>query len=288
MPKSVEIRNGLTLEYLEHGGPSGLKVVFLHGVTDSWRSFEAVLTHLPAFLHAFVPSQRGHGDSGRPEAGYRCVDFSADLHAFMDALEIPSALVVGHSMGSYVAQQFAIDHPERTLGLVLIGAFPTLRGNPGVRALWDSAISRLADPVDSGFVLEFQKSTLAQPVPPSFLDTVVGESLKVPARVWRATFADFLEADFSTELERIKAPTLIIWGDQDAVVPRSEQHLLNDFIQGSRLIVYPGAGHGVHWEDPARVASDLSAFAHEILFRNGGPAHPVHVTRGCNPVMRIE
>jgi pimeloyl-ACP methyl ester carboxylesterase len=75
-------------------------------------------------------------------------------------------------------------------------------------------------------VREFQESTLAQPIPQTFLDTVVQESLKVPARVWKAVFQAFLEADFSAELSKIKTPTLIVWGDQDALVPRSLQDIL--------------------------------------------------------------
>jgi non-heme chloroperoxidase len=68
-------------------------------------------------------------------------------------------------MGSSVAHRFAIDFPERTLGLVLVGSLATLRSNSGVQELWDSAIATLTAPVDPGFVREFQQSTLAQPVP---------------------------------------------------------------------------------------------------------------------------
>jgi non-heme chloroperoxidase len=190
----------------------------------------------------------------------------------LDALRIPAALIVGHSMGSYVAQSFAIQHPDRTLGLVLMGSFPTLRGNPAVKEFWDSAVSTLADPVDAAFVLDFQKSTLARPVPEGFLETVVRESLKVPARVWRATFADFLEADFSKELNTIKAPTSIVWGDQDAYFPRSDQMALHAAIPHSRFVVYPGGGHAFHWEEAARFASDLARFADEIVRRTPSAA----------------
>ena len=64
-------------------------------------------------------------------------------------------------------------------------------------------MSRLTDPIDPGFVREFQESTLAQPVSCAFLDTVGRESLKVPARVWRAAFAGFFEDDFAAELDKI-------------------------------------------------------------------------------------
>jgi pimeloyl-ACP methyl ester carboxylesterase len=101
----------------------------------------------------------------------------------MDAVGLESAVIVGHSMGSYVAQRFAIDHPARTSGLVLVGAFINCRDNPVVVEFWHSTVSKLSDPVDPDFAREFQVSTLAQPVPQEFLDGVVRESLKLPARV---------------------------------------------------------------------------------------------------------
>lgn len=260
MVESVLLRNGVTLEYVDHGDPSALPVVLLHGVTDSWRSFEGVLPHLPSSLRALAVSLRGHGGSSRPEAGYRFVDFSVDVRLFLDALGIREALIVGHSMGSYVAQRFAMDHPARTLGLVLMGSFPTMRRNVEVQRMWASTIADLTDPVDPGFIREFQVSTLARPVPPALLDTAVRESQRVPARVWRGAFADFLDADFSRELRNITAPTLIMWGDRDAICPRSDQDVLFREVPGSQLIVYAGAGHAFHWEDPAQFTRDLTAF----------------------------
>jgi non-heme chloroperoxidase len=121
-------------------------------------------------------------------------------------------------------------------------------------------VSTLTDPIDPGFVLEFQRSMLAQPVPQTLLDTVVQESLKVPARVWRAAFAALLDTDFSGELGKITAPTLIVWGDQDVFFLRHEQETLAAAIAGAQLVAYPGAGHGFHWEEPARFAADLVAF----------------------------
>jgi pimeloyl-ACP methyl ester carboxylesterase len=263
--RSVTLPNQVTLPYVEQGDLTGVPVLLLHGVTDSWHSFERVLPHLPESIRAFALTQRGHGDASRPGAGYRFHDFAADLAAFMDVLHLEAAVIAGHSMGSCVAQRFAIDYPERALGLVLIGSFATLRDNPGVRELWDSTISKLTDPVDPGFVREFQESTLAQPVPQAFFETIVRESLKVPARVWRAAFEGFLVNDCSEELTKIKAPTLIVWGDQDAICPRREQETLAAAIAGTQLVVYPGAGHAPHWEDPAHFAADLVAFTDHLV-----------------------
>jgi pimeloyl-ACP methyl ester carboxylesterase len=259
--KSVELPTRVTLSYVEHGAPSGVPVLLLHGVTDSWRSFEPVLPHLPDSIRALALTQRGHGDSDRPAGGYRTRDYAADVLAFADALGLGPIVVVGHSMGGTNAQRFAIDHPERTRGLMLAGSFAGYRANPVVVDLWESAVSRLTDPIDPAFVREFQESTLARPVPPGFLDTVVRESLKVPAHVWRASFEGFLEDACASELGRITAPTLIAWGDRDALCPRRDQDAFLTAIAGSRLVVYEGAGHALHWEEPERFAADLAAFA---------------------------
>jgi pimeloyl-ACP methyl ester carboxylesterase len=263
--KSVELPNLVRLPYVEQGNLSGVPVVFLHAIADSWRSFERVLPHLPASIRAFALTQRGHGGGASPPAeGYRPGDFAEDLAAFMDALQIQSAVLVGGSSGGFIARRFAIDHPERTRGLVLMGAPATLRDKPVALALWHSTVSTLTDPVDPSFVRRFAESTLAQPVPRAFIETMVQENLKVPAHVWKATFEGLLEDDTCGELSSIKAPTLIVWGDQDVFLPRADQEALQAAIPNSRLLVYRGAGHVVYWEEPVRVASDLTTFVDEL------------------------
>jgi pimeloyl-ACP methyl ester carboxylesterase len=113
---SIELPGRVSLEYVEQGDRTGVPVLLLHGVTDSWRSFERVLPHLPASIRAFALSQRGHGNSSRPAAGYRTRDFGADVAAFADALGLGPVVVVGHSIGSTNAMRFAIDHCGRTPG----------------------------------------------------------------------------------------------------------------------------------------------------------------------------
>jgi non-heme chloroperoxidase len=258
--RSVGLPGRVTLPYVEQGDPSGIPVVFLHAIADSWRSFELVLPALPESIHAYALTQRGHGDASRPARGFHSRDFAADLAAFMDALHLEAAVVVGGSSGGFIARRFAMDHPERTLGLVLLGSPATLRDKPGVLEMWKSTISKLTDPISPDLVREFAEGTLTRPVPQAFLETIVQENLKVPARVWIATFEGLLEDDSLGELDKIKAPTLVVWGDQDAILPQSDQETLAAAITGSRLLVYPGAGHAFYWEDPGRVASDLAAF----------------------------
>ena len=258
--QSVALATGVTLPYVEQGDPAGVPVVFLHGLSDSWRSFDPVLPFLPASMRAFAVSQRGHGDAGRPPHGYHPRDFAADVAAFLDSQELESAVVAGHSMGSTIALRFALDYPERTRGLIPMGALVRYAVNPVITEFWETVVSVLDDPIDPRVAREFQESTLAQPIPPAFLETVVAESLKAPARVWRDALSGLLDDEHVGRLVRIAAPTLLVWGDRDAFVPENDQNALLATIAGSRLVVYRGAGHAVHWEEPARFAADLTAF----------------------------
>src|SRR4051812_41369473 len=83
------------------------------------------------------------GDATRPEAGYSPEGFAADVATLLKARGMVRAVVVGHSMGSQAALRLAMDHPARVLGLVLIGGFPTLRGNPAADAFWDDVVRTL-------------------------------------------------------------------------------------------------------------------------------------------------
>jgi pimeloyl-ACP methyl ester carboxylesterase len=263
---SVELPLDMRLSYAEQGDPLGIPMVLLHGFADTWRSFQLVLPHLPESIHAFALTQRGHGDASHPATGYALRDFASDLLAFLDATNLRRVVIVGHSMGSAVAERFAIDHPERTLGLVLVSASPTLEATAATGEFWDSTVSKLTDPVDPALVRAMTESMVVMPVPPAFLESAVREGRKVPAFVWKAAFESRWrrEGDFSAELGKIKAPTLIVWGDRDVGYPRAQQEALAGSIPGSRLLVYQGAGHLLHWEEPQRFASDLTAFVEEL------------------------
>jgi non-heme chloroperoxidase len=253
----------VTLPYVEQGDPAGVPVVLLHGYSDSWRSWERLLAELPDAVHAYAITQRGHGDADRPTDGYEPHDLANDTVAFMDAVGIQAAVIAGHSGGSYTAQRFAIDHPHRTLGLVLIGALHTLQDNAGVEELWD-AVSELADPVDPQFVRAFQEGTTTRPVPAEFLEAVIAESQKLPARVWKAALRGLLDATPPTATGRIAAPSLILWGEDDQLASRGNQDALAAAIDDVRTVVYERTGHAPHWERPEQVAAELAAFSASI------------------------
>jgi pimeloyl-ACP methyl ester carboxylesterase len=255
MPE-ITLSTGVTLSYASQGDPAGVPVVFLHGYSDSHPSYAPLMAHLPQRIRAYAVTARGHGDSDKPKRGYALADHVADLAAFLDAVGHEAAVVAGHSFGSYTAQQFAIDHPERTVALVLLGAFRAVHDTEELEA----AIAQLDDPVDPAFARAFQESTITRPLAPGQLDRAVAESCKLPARVWKAALHGILAATPPTEAGTITAPTRIISGDRDQYCRREEQLRLADAIAGAELLVYEGTGHAVHWEEPARAAADVAAF----------------------------
>jgi pimeloyl-ACP methyl ester carboxylesterase len=196
--KSIQLPTGVRLQYAEQGMTTGIPVILLHGFTDSWHSWELVLPYLPEGIHAFALSQRGYGDSGRPPEGYDPQDFATDVAAFMEAMHIEKAIVVGHSVGAVIAQKFAIDYPSKTMGIVLTGSL---------------------------FQSEYIKA-----------------------------LAEYLK------------PALVIWGDKDVLAPRKDQEILAGAMKRSQLIVYTGAGHDLHWEEPVKFAEDLVVFVRQLTF----------------------
>jgi non-heme chloroperoxidase len=182
--------------------------------------------------------------------------------AFLDATGVERALLAGHSHGATIARRVAADHPDRVLGCVLAGAFSPLREQPVLAALLDE-FRELGDPVAPAYAREWQESTLANPVPEPFLEMVVSETCKVPVRVWDAAMRGLLDERAEPQ-PVIAAPTPLAWGEHDAMVARGDQDDLLGAIPGSRLLVYEGAGHALHWEQPARFGADVAAFAETL------------------------
>ncbi len=258
---TVSLSTEVTLHYAELGDHEGEAILFLHAYVDSWFTYSRVLPLLSPEYHAFVPDQRGHGDSDKPECCYTADDFTADVDAFMDAVGIEEATLVGDSSGGMVAQRVALDYPHRVSRLVLIGSPTTLVNNAAVMEAGEQMLAGLEDPIPPEFVRGFQESTIHHPVPEEFLQEALSQTLKVPARVWR----DYQEGvvltlDDTARLGEIAMPTLILWGERDAVLGGEEQEWRAAAIPDATLKVYPNTGHAVAWERPDWVARDLQEF----------------------------
>ena len=257
---TTQLATGVRLHYAERGDREGEAIIFLHGYSDSWFSFSRMLPWLSPEYHAFALTERGHGDSDKPECCYTLDDFAADVDAFMEAVSIQDATLVGMSGGSFMAQRVALDYPHRVSRLVLISSAMTLWDNEAVMGLGEEMLA-LQDPISPEFVREWQEVNVYRPVPDEFFATVVSESLKLPARVWRDYWEGVVLApDHASRLGEIKAPTLILWGEQDAVFSREDPERLAAAIPNATLKVYTETGHSVHWERPEEVVRDLEAF----------------------------
>ena len=188
-------------------------------------------------------------------------DYAEDVDAFIEAVGIDAATLVGSSSAGMIAQRVALDNPHRVSRLVLIGSPTSLANHEGVRELGEEMLAALDDPVSLEFVREFQESTIHHPVSEEFFAGLVSESLKVPARVWRDYWDGvLLTADDTARLSGIDAPPLILSGERDALLPREEQERTAAAIPDATLKVYPDTGHAVAWERPEWVVRDLEAF----------------------------
>ncbi len=254
----ARLANGMRLRYAEQGPRNREAVLMLHGWSDSWFSFSRVLPMLPPELRVIAPDQRGHGESDRPQDGYTMEAFARDALALMDSLGIARATVVGHSMGSFVAQYVAALAPECVSHLVLVGSAVTCR-HEEVRELLDAA-RNFTDPVDEGIIREFQASTIYRPVPPEFFERVVAESLKLPARTWNALAEEFRRFDSRGRVAKIQSPVLVLWGEKDGAFLRAQQDELLRCIPAAIFKTYPDVGHSPHWEVPEQFVRDVLAF----------------------------
>jgi pimeloyl-ACP methyl ester carboxylesterase len=258
------LRGGFELPYVEQGDPEGVPVVLLHGWLDSRWYFDHLMARLPERIRAFAFDQRGHGDAATPADGYGLRDFADDIGAFMDAVGLDAAVLVGASSGGYVAQRFAVDEPDRTLGLALLGSPRSLRGP---RPRFADVVATLEDPIDAAFVRELNEGMVAREVPQAVTEQLCEENLKVPARVWRDAFEGLLAAEPPLDTGRISAPTLIVWGARDSLLPRADQEAMAAEIPGARLVIYQDVGHLPVIEAPERVAADLTALCDAIAAR---------------------
>src|SRR5262245_38409014 len=278
------LATGVRLRYAENGDPAGHPIILLHGYTDSWFSFSRALPYFDPSWRVYILDQRGHGDSERPADGYTFPDFAADVIAFMDAKGIKRATLVGHSMGSIVAQGVALVAPERVERLVIVGSATTVRTEAVVG--FRQAVEKLSDPVPEAFARDFQVSCVHHPVPNEFMDRIVAQSRKLPARVWRAVMAGMLAGDYKTRLGDIRTPTLIVWGDRDAFFLRAEQDSLAAALPNAVLKVYPETGHCPNWERPEQFAQDLKDFINSAE-TSAAPAsgHHHHAETAAKPAV---
>lgn len=252
----LRLRTGISLPCLIHGDGDAEPVLMLHAWGESRCSFDRLIP-LVTGLRVYAPDLRGQGGADKPEGGYSLAEQAEDAAAILEALNVPSAVVVGSSSGGYVAQQLAISHPQKVAALVLVGAPLSLHG----RAPFADEVDRLTDPLDENWVRDsLSWFPLLHEVPAWFIEDRVRDGLRMPAHAWKGILNGLCEATPPTESGTIHAHTLILWGGQDGLLQRGDQEIMAARIPGSVLKVYPDVAHLVLWECPDQVAEDTTAF----------------------------
>jgi pimeloyl-ACP methyl ester carboxylesterase len=255
---STLLGNGQTIAYIDAGPKQAPAIVLIHGYTDSARDWLPVEPLLEKRFRLIIVDLRGHGASGKPECCYTRFDFAYDIELLLSSLHMRTADVVGHSLGSIVAQTFAEIWPGRTRRLVLISSTGTSFGTQG----WLTDVQRLSDPIDpdSPFMRDWWNQSMAIN-PEAFSSHQRRDAAAIPARLWRAIADQSLTGvDLQPLLPRVRAPTLLIWGARDTLVSAEGREALRTGIAGSQVRIFDSLGHDLFWEDPSGVTSAITDF----------------------------
>lgn len=265
---SIGTAQGLRLGYVELGeAPASAKgnpIILIHGYTDSSRSWSLLAGPLRAALpgrRIIAVELRGHGISDAPECCYGPDNLAHDVKGAMDGLGIAKADLIGHSLGSITAAEMAASYPDRVNRVVLLSS-ATAIPKEATEWLWQEipALPAKIDPAGDFMQAWF---TNPNPVPQDFLTREMAESARIPKHVWTGVLTGLTTHDWTMLAPQIKAPVLVLWGDQDGLFGPQSQDLLKTALPGAKHQTYPGLGHNFFWEQPDQAAGDIAAFLQE-------------------------
>lgn len=252
--RSVTI-DGVSLSILEAG--TGDPIIFVHGVVTTSNIFPKYLNAYSPDFRGIAVDLRGYGDSQKPDSGFTIKQFSKDLIALADKLEIEKPIWVGVSMGGMILQQLALDYPERVRALVLVSTtdgamvldkdLPTI-GNP--RDFRDVSKNIIVESFPQG-----TSATLYQPLLdriPTWNGTVLREALTSMA-----------QASVQGRINVITAPTLVVVGAKDDVATPAIARGIQTQIAGAQLVEF-NTGHFMMAEDPERFRTVLGEFLQSL------------------------
>ncbi|MCB9136750.1 MAG: alpha/beta hydrolase [Caldilineaceae bacterium] len=253
----------LRIHYRTHGNPTGIPMVLLHGSFAGSRWWDEFMTLLPDEIYAVAPDLRGMGATDRPADGYAIPALADDLHALLTGLDLHAIDLVGHSAGGAVAIEYALQHPERLATLTLIAPPPV----EGVRTPLEGL--RLLE------AMRHDRELLARGMAtlwPEFgrqppIDAAAG-LLDDAARQAPPAFTEIAVALGSwnrrEEAVRLTLPTLLIWGDEDAIVDQASiTRTLLSIPGAANLEILHGAGHSPMLTDPLLLAEKIVTFVTE-------------------------
>jgi pimeloyl-ACP methyl ester carboxylesterase len=261
-PFAIDV-GGATLAGLEQG--EGLPVVFLHaGVCDKRMWLDQMQAVADAGWHAVAYDRRGYGETTSPDEAFSHLD---DLEAVLDALDIHAAVLVGCSMGGGLAVDFALAHPGRVIGLVLIGT--SITGAPWSATAEERAIEMAEEDAWERGDLDLLNKVQAH----EWLDGPRSQSGRVGGSV-RSLFLDMNDKALSKpgltqeearpdawgRVEQINSPALLIVGDEDFTALVDRHETLSETMPNAFAVVLEGVAHIPSIEKPDLVNSLLLQF----------------------------
>lgn len=259
-----------TVHYRDEGPRDAPVIVLLHGSNSDLHTWDAWTARLSAKYRVIRFDQIGHGLTGaNPARDYRVSAFVDTLDRLTKQLGVTKFIVAGNSMGGWVAWEFARRHPDRVSGLVLIDAFgapedPNKKLPLGFRLARTPVLRQLMAMITPRSVVDksvHQTVSNQAIVTPAMVDRY-WELLRYPGN--RQATIDRFATDRpqvpQSEVARIAAPTLILWGAEDKLIPVASAQWFRTAIKGSQLIVYPGIGHLPMEEVADRSESDLEGW----------------------------
>ena len=269
---TITMKDGATIYYKDWG--AGQPVVFSHGWPLSADAWEDQMVFLAAHgFRAIAHDRRGHGRSSQPWNGNEMNTYADDLAELLNQLDVKKAVLVGFSTGGgEVARYIGRHGTKRVAKAVLISSVPPLMlktpANPGglpievfdgFRSAFLADRSQLFKDVPSGPFYGFNRP--GAKVSQGMIDSWWLQGMMGGHKNTYECIKAFSETDFTEDLKKFDVPTLVIHGDDDQVVPIDAAGRASaKLVKGAKLIVYPGAPHGLTDTHKDKVNADLLAF----------------------------
>ena len=262
-------------------GPRDAPIVLLHGSNADLHTWQAWTDALSADYRVVRFDQRGHGLTGpAADADYSIEAFAGDIDAVVDALGVERFVLAGNSMGGAIAMQYAIASPDRLDGLVLVDASgaPIERDADGNIAFKLAAMPGVGSVMSQVLPRSLVERSLSQSV--SNQKIVTGEAVD---RYWelarypgnrdatRARFSTPRSAFSAEQVAQTDVPTLVMWGEEDKLIPYEAAGWYMDHLPDATLAAYPGIGHLPMEEAPERSAADLQQWLARTLSSRDTP-----------------
>ena len=263
----VEIASGVEVHLRDEGVRDGEPIVLLHGSNADLYTWRPWVEDLKTTHRVISFDQVGHGLTGPdPAHDYSRTNFTADIAEVLDALEIKTAIVAGNSMGGKHALSFAVGFPERVSGLILVdGSGAPLpeeekpeddedSGNIGFAIARTPGVNLLVEQITPRSLIRqsLEESVSIQSVVTEEAVDRYWEMLRYPGNR-RATLKRFsapYDPLTEEEIAAVTVPTLILWGDEDRLIPVEAGQWLDTIMPNSQIVVYKGIGHLPHEEAP--------------------------------------